>query len=116
MKTQAVNLSFNKVGFNAAVAATQTEEEFMAQWAPIAFLNLKLTDREVLLKEAYLLCCKKMEVEPRGFTHPADTAGETAAKLPIIPPVEDEKQNTGEEPAEDPAEDKPAGKHERRGR
>lgn len=73
-------IKFNKAGFNSDFASKKTEEEFIAHFAPQFFLNLKRSERESVLKEAYRLCCKKMGVEPRGFAYqplPIETPSET---------------------------------------
>ncbi len=89
MNAQSRTIKFNNASFNAEAGANKTEEEFLARFAPMFFLNLKLADREAILREAYRLCCKEMGVEPRGFNY----------SVALVTPVKEEaKPPEGNEP------------------
>ena len=94
MQKNSKSIKFNKASFNAEWAAAKTEEEFVGYCSPRFFLQLKLTDREALLKEAYRLCCELMGVEPRGISYellqPLKSSAPDAPSEEI-PTVEDPK-------------------------
>lgn len=101
-------IKFNKASFNAEFGSKKTEEEFIAHFAPQFFLNLKLSDRQAILKEAYQLCCKQMGVEPRGFDYTKLAVPESQSELP--------DELTDEQPSAEEHDSPQEGRTKRRGR